>query len=246
MKRLVYVLVAAVAALVAGFGVLSNASASSSTAALGNPTFTQDWNGAGSEFLPCEAGTLTWEFNLAGPTQADPSVTLTVNGANYPGVQTGDFTYSFTSPGAGVTTSSNVFVTYSAPKKLQEAAVSIVSCDTEETTSTSPTESTNTSPTESTNTSPTESTNTSPTESTNTSPSESTLPSESTRTSPNESTLPSESTRPVPTAVDAGVSGPTSGGGSSHLGSVLGVLGGLALASAGAFALMRRRGQHEA
>jgi hypothetical protein len=52
----------------------------------------------------------------------------------------------------------------------------------------------------------------------------------------------------VPTEIDAGIGGPTSGssGSSSHLMSALGIIGGLALAGAGGFALVRRRGQHEA
>jgi hypothetical protein len=50
----------------------------------------------------------------------------------------------------------------------------------------------------------------------------------------------------VPTEIEAGISGTSSDAGPSKLMSGLGILGGLALASAGAFALMRRRGQHEA
>jgi len=106
MKRMVYFLAAAVAVVVAGFGALSQASANTASSALGDATFTQAWGGAGAEFLPCEDGILTWEFNLAGPTMAS-SATLSVDGVTHPGVQTGDFTWSFTSPGSGVTTSSD-------------------------------------------------------------------------------------------------------------------------------------------
>ncbi len=225
MKRMVYFLAAAVAVVVAGFGALSQASASTAPAALDDSSFTQAWNGAGSEFLPCEDGILTWEFNLAGPTMAS-SATLSVNGVSHPGVQTGDYTWSFTSPGSGVTTSSDVFVTYTAPKELFEAAVGIVSCDVNEThTTTVPsTVPTTTQTTETTPVKPTESTRTTTTR-----------------------VLPTESTRPVPTAVEAGISGPpSSGGSSSHLVSAIGILGGLTVAAGGAFALMRRRGQHEA
>lgn len=232
MKRMVYFLAAAVAVVVAGFGALSQASASTAPAALDDASFTQAWSGAGSEFLPCEAGILTWEFNLAGPTMAS-SATLSVDGVSHPGVQTGDFSWSFTSPGSGVTTSSNVFVTYTAPKQLFESAVGIVSCDTTEThTTTVP----STVPTT------TQTTETTPVETTETS----VLPTESTRTTTTR-VLPTESTRPVPTAVEAGISGPpASGGSSSHLLSAIGIIGGLTVAAGGAFALMRRRGQHEA
>ncbi len=225
MKRMVYFLAAAVAIVIAGFGALSQASANTAPAALDDSSYTQAWGGAGAEFLPCEDGILTWEFNLAGPTMAS-SATLSVNGVTQPGVQTGDFTWSFTSPGAGVTASSDVFVTYMAPQQLFEAAVGIVSCDTNET---HPTTVPTTAPTT------TQTTETTPV-----------LPSESTRTTTT-NVLPTESTRPVPTAVEAGISGPpASGGSSSHVLSALGILGGLAIAASGAFALMRRRGQHEA
>ncbi len=225
MKRMVYFLAAAVAVVVAGFGALSQASANTASSALGDATFTQAWGGAGAEFLPCEDGILTWEFNLAGPTMAS-SATLSVDGVTHPGVQTGDFTWSFTSPGSGVTTSSDVFVTYTAPHELFESAVGIVSCDSYEThTTTVPTTTQTTTPVTQTTTT-------------------NVLPSTSTRTT---RVLPTESTRPVPTAVEAGISGPpASGGSSSHILSAIGILGGLTVAAGGAFALMRRRGQHEA
>jgi MYXO-CTERM domain-containing protein len=232
MKRITAFLSIAVGLLVLGFGAFSQASASTVLQA-DDPTFTSTWNGAGSELLPCE-GTVTWEFSLAGPTMAS-SAELSVDGVTHPGTQTSDFSWEFTSPGSGLTAASTVFVTYTAPHELFESAIGILRCDNEETTP--PTETT---PTETT---PTETT---PTETTPTETTVSTLPSESTRPTTS-SVLPSESTRPIPTAIDAGISGPTSGsGGSSPLIAGIGMLAGLALAVAGAFALIRRRGQHEA
>lgn len=229
MRRFIVLLSAVVASMftVVGIGALTPANAA-------DPSFTQNWGGAGSEWLPCENGTLTWQFDLAGPTQAS-SATISVNGVTHPGVQTGDLSWSFTSPGTGVTTSSTVFVTYTAPDQLFEAAVSIVSCDSYETTPTTTIPSTvppSTVP----------STSTVPP---STAPSTSTVPPS---TAPSTSTVPpnTQPTRPVPTEIEAGVAGPTSSAGQEGPTGlvIVGLLAGVTLAAAGVWALSNRRGRH--
>jgi MYXO-CTERM domain-containing protein len=203
-------------------------------------------------------GVLADGGDQAGPTPGNgawhfftPSAGVTTTTpveVRYDGAQRGVLTISHCEGGTTTSTTTSTVPTTST------TTIPTITTDTAPTTSTTtiPTITTDTAPTTSTSsTAPTTSTTTIPTITTNTVPttSTSTIPSTSTTTQPSESTLPSESTRPseaVPTAVDAGISGPTGGSGQPPMMSFVGIFGGLAMAAAGAFALLRRRGQHEA
>jgi hypothetical protein len=173
------------------------------------------------------------------PTTSDTTTTETTTTQTSTVPTTSTTTIPTITTDTAPTTSTTSTSTSTSTIPTTSTTIPTITTDTAPTTSTT---STSVIPTTSTTTIPTITTDTAPTTSTTSTTSASTLPT-STSTTPGGQTLPSESTRPggvVPTAVEAGLEGPSDGdGGGPSLLVLGGLMAGLALLIGGGWSVIR-------
>jgi hypothetical protein len=132
MKRLIISIMATIMCAFGAVAVVTNFTTTGANAV--EESHSLAWNHKrGADNLPCTGGTLLWIFT----GQTATSATLYLNGNAYPGDQRGNGAYQFTTPGTGVTTSSNAVVQYTGPVQTN-AVVTISHCTSGQTTSPPP------------------------------------------------------------------------------------------------------------